>query len=478
MANGEKTLIIHGYSDCSDSFVKIKELLSRNNTPAASIYYADYVSREDNLTFNDVIDGLNDQLFQQGFIGSDGTKKCDLNIIVHSTGGLVIRYWIYKYYGHRPDQCPVKRIVMLAPANFGSPLAERGKSFLGQIFKGRWKIGDFLEVGQQILDGLELASPFQWSLTHNDLLMEHSYYSCDKIQVTVLVGIKDYDGLRGWVNKPGTDGTVMISGTALSTVKLLLDFSLPKNDEGGYDPVKWDFSKSACDFSFGVLQGLNHGTIVDEAGKDNTEVSQLMIRALRADKDGFVQLKKDLEGITEKTYGAEKKPKFQQFVLRTIDDFGMQISDYSVEFFVFRAERMNEKKLVEHNDLVEELEGDELEYSKEINRTICKEFTKNSTDGCFRRFLVNPEEVLKVLDEAKNKMGDVVLSMKVYVNKIDKKTGYDNKRIEKIVLHHTGEKADDSKPSIFYPNTTTFVELKVNRYTEYVGVGTEQRKHD
>src|SRR6056297_3846219 len=155
----EYTLIIHGWSDCSSSFVAVKKQLQKHGIgDVDTILYGDYQSREDNITFNDVIDGLNDQMIEKGLIEPNGKKKADLNIVVHSTGGLVIRHWIYNYYADRIDECPVKRILMLAPANFGSPLAHRGKSFLGRLVKGRWKVGDLLEVGRNLLDGLELGS--------------------------------------------------------------------------------------------------------------------------------------------------------------------------------------------------------------------------------------------------------------------------------------------------------------------------------
>ena len=58
-----KTVILHGWSDCSASFRHIKSLLEAEGLgPADTIFYADYESREDDLTYNDTIDGLNDAL--------------------------------------------------------------------------------------------------------------------------------------------------------------------------------------------------------------------------------------------------------------------------------------------------------------------------------------------------------------------------------------------------------------------------------
>ncbi|MDX1920496.1 MAG: hypothetical protein SFU25_07170, partial [Candidatus Caenarcaniphilales bacterium] len=222
-----KTVIIHGWSDCSDSFKKLKQYLIKNGFESQTIYYADYESREDNITFNDVVDGLNDEFIKNGFIDAKGNKLVDLNVIVHSTGGLVIRNWICRYYKElgKIEDCPVKKLLMLAPANFGSPLAHRGKSFLGGIFRGRWKVGDFLELGRKLLDGLELGSPYQWKLSNSDLLHTNSYFNSKQIQTTILVGIQDYQGIMGWINKPGTDGTVVIAGTPINTAKVCIDFS-------------------------------------------------------------------------------------------------------------------------------------------------------------------------------------------------------------------------------------------------------------
>ena len=104
----EKTLILHGWSDCSKSFIKLKEyLVNRKSGKVETIFYGDYESREDNITFNDVIDGLNDQFIEKGFIDSNGKKLCRLNVIVHSTGGLVIRHWS----SVKPTKPPIQQRV-------------------------------------------------------------------------------------------------------------------------------------------------------------------------------------------------------------------------------------------------------------------------------------------------------------------------------------------------------------------------------
>jgi len=472
------TLIIHGWSDCSSSFKKLKDYLVENKVGTVqTILYADYESREDNITFNDVIDGLNDQMKKNGIIDADGNKLKDVNVIVHSTGGLVIRHWIWQYYANdtqRIDQCPVKRLVMLAPANFGSPLAHRGKSFLGSLFKGRWKIGDFLEVGRNLLNGLELASPYQWDLAHEDVLGGKAYYNRNKIQTTILVGLNDYEGLRGWVNKPGTDGTVVIAGTSIDTAKLVLDFSRPP-EETGKAHYEWAFTKPPDDFAFGVIDGVDHGSIVDPTSPKSGNkgiVGGFVLRALKTKTpQEFAKLVDDLEAYTDYSYQQTSKPKYQQFVLHAVDDLGDPIRDFTIEFFIFRAAQMS-KGLVNETTL----DKQERALSQEAHELLTRGFHTNQSDSSFRRFLVDLAEIRAFLQKAENTLDDKpALSMRVHVPKVDDGIQYETKYLQNVVIHDTSGKLKAPK-NFFYENTTTFIELRVNRFNDYVHIGVKPQK--
>lgn len=481
-----KTILLHGWSDSSKSFEKIKKfLVAEKIGDVKTILYADYESREDNLTFNDVADGLNDEFIKNGFIESDGTKKCHLNVIVHSTGGLVIRHWIWCYYyrdGDRIKDCPVKRLIMLAPANFGSPLAHRGKSFLGSLVKGRWKVGDLLETGRQLLHGLELGSPFQWELAHHDLIIKKPYFNANQIQLTILVGIKDYNGIRGWINKPGTDGTVVIAGTSLDSAKLVLDFSKPEKTpmetgETVYMPYQWQIENPPKDFAFGILDGLDHGSIVEACGS-TLPLNNIVLEALRTETAvDFRQIQKKLVDSTREVYEKSKKPKYQQFLLHAVDDFGVAIPDFTVEFFILKENRRNDGLVSDKR-----LSNDEQKYSEEAHKIITSEFHTHSVDASYRRYLVDVEEIVHLLQDAEKKVGgNVVLSMRIYVPKIDQGIVYDIRSLQNVVLYSlNGEiSSEDRKhsPRFFYPNTTTLIELKVNRSNSYVTIGQDSRKH-
>lgn len=462
----DRTVIIHGWSDCSESFQHLKKCLTAEGLGGVrDIFYADYQSREDNVTFDDVVGGLNDALGAQGLL--DGRP---FNVVVHSTGGLVIRHWIWRYWRDRIDECPVKNLVMLAPANFGSPLAHRGKSFLGRLFKGRWKIGDMLEVGQNLLSGLELASPHQWHLAHRDLLGDQCFYSGDRVRLTVLVGLDDYEGLRGWVNKPGTDGTVVIAGTPLNAIKVTLDFTK------GRGPVCWEIGKNVAQFGFGVLPGYDHGSIVSVFDGHRDKPDDVLIRhtlsALRVRTPKQFDKHVDaLEKVTREAYDAGPRdedakgppPVFQQFLLHAVDDQGASIRDFTLEFFVRRTDRADDdNKVLTGRGSTQK----ERELSEEVNKCMCGEFHTFREDASFRRMLVDIAAVAPLVPEG------YLLAMRLHVPKIDRGIYYDTVNTQDVVIWEPG--AEDG-PTFFFPNTTTLVELVVDRRTDYVTVGTSPR---
>lgn len=483
----DTTLILHGWSDCSASFRSLESFLVRDNPgDVASIYYADYESREDAITYEDVVDGLQEELRRRGLVDGEGHGSFD--VVVHSTGGLVIRHWIWRYYGDRIEECPVENLVMLAPANFGSPLAHRGKSLLGRAFRGRWKIGDMLEVGRNLLNGLELASAYQWELAHRDLLGSEPFYGDDRIRLTVLVGVDDYDGLRGWVNKPGTDGTVVIAGTTVDSVKLSLDFCDPER------PLRWRRDTAHGDFAFGVLPGLDHGTVVDAFAEDFSPddgrtregarlVRRHVLRALDVDSaEAFREHREAVADLRRRTYGIDvgdddgaeperSATRWQQFLLRAVDDQDQPVRDFTLDFFVHRGDTNPEdaepRRGMRHGPRM--LTEDERNLSRRANRLMTSHFHTYSRDSSYRRILVDPRAVDELLPE------DHVLAMRMFVPEVEDGISYDTDHILDVVIHDPAEASD--APSFFYPNTTTLVELRVDRVTDYVTVGTEPREH-
>ncbi|HEY5703782.1 MAG TPA: hypothetical protein VIV20_09975, partial [Gammaproteobacteria bacterium] len=176
----DKMLIVHGYSDGSTSFTALADwFIQQGLYKKKDIWFVDYSSMDDEATFRDFADKLND----------DYKKMCPdyepIDVACHSTGALITRGWLalHWYRNHKHGmtrKCPVRHLLMFAPANFGSDLASMGQSFLGRarstFFNSHSHDEDFLESGKQVLQGLEPASPFQWELSHYDLHGEQGAY--------------------------------------------------------------------------------------------------------------------------------------------------------------------------------------------------------------------------------------------------------------------------------------------------------------
>ena len=139
-----------------------------------TINTCNYATLTNEVTLKDIAEGFDRALrFQAGL-----DKDEPFDAMVHSTGMLLIRSWLTAYPDRRKR---LKRLIGLAPATFGSPLAHQGRSWLGAIFKGNKQLRpDFLEAGDKVLDALELGSWFTWNLTHQDMLGEDTFYGPDK----------------------------------------------------------------------------------------------------------------------------------------------------------------------------------------------------------------------------------------------------------------------------------------------------------
>lgn len=489
MAINTRILIIHGWSDCSESFVSMKQyLVDQQIGQVETVYYVDYESREDNMTYEDIIEGFNNQLVSRGLIKNDGSSDYDLKIIVHSTGGLVVRHWLWRYYLKLGREAPVSNLVMLAPANFGSPLAQMGKSFLGGLVKGRWKVGDLLETGKRILNGLELGSAYQWQLAHRDLIVAENYFNDNHIRTTVVVGNTDYKGIRGWLNKPGTDGTVVISGTNLNSLKLCLKFATPATLTDIYNPHEWEIKTVASNIAFGVLPGYDHGTIVEKSGTADAApwaISTVLVKALQVDSAGFKAWQDELVAYTDEAYNQSKAPKYQQFLVHAVDYQEQSAMDFTLDFAVFQKTRFSAGKiLMEQAQTSDDAQGnaqsdEEYNYSLDINNIINAEAHTYTQDSSYRRFLVNTEALAQKIGEMDADpalAGGYGIFMKVFVPAIDGQIGYYTKNLENVLIYDsTGQ--DPNLPSFFYANTTTLIELQVDRINSNVTVDIEPNKH-
>ena len=274
-----------------------------------------------------------------------------MDAIVHSTGALVIRDWLQRHY--TPSRVPIKRLLMLAPANFGSPLAHKGRSFIGRVWKGfitKRPEGEPFATGTQILKGLELASPYTWRLAERDRFGRGgTMYQPGNVLCTVLVGNRGYDGIRAIANEDGSDGTVRVSTANMECVRVKAAFPA-KPDIVGHD-VDYDMEASSGLTAFGVMDGHDHGSItlshrsgrrdslsrVEKSKRDGALFDQI-VTALTVSDGNFnawcQQLKKRNEALLPQ--GASRRSErhgFQNTVVRVEDQYKIGVDDYLLEFY-------------------------------------------------------------------------------------------------------------------------------------------------
>ena len=323
-------ILVHGYSDEGASFQRWKDILRQNGYDAKII---SYVTLTNEVTIKDIAEGFDRALRVEG--GLNGNEPFDA--IVHSTGMLVIRAWLTIYDARRRR---LNRLIGLAPASFGSPLADVGRSFLGSIFKGNKETGpDFMEAGDEVLDALELGSGFTWDLAHRDLLVSQDhpdgFYgpNSDTPYVFIFCGTEPYSGLRGFVNKPGTDGTVRWAGCSLRTRKVVVD--LTRDPARSKSERRLTVLRGAnIDIPMIPARGLNHATILSEP---TGELQKMVLDALSISDQGEFTAWHDAQNkIKEDGYShlSGKSGSWTQFVVHGVDERGDPVRDFHLQVYI------------------------------------------------------------------------------------------------------------------------------------------------
>lgn len=369
-----RVVVIHGWSDTSASFRPLRQFLIDNGFDVTHIWLGDYISLDDDVRIEDAAKRM--QAVLQAYM-ADRRLQAPFDLVVHSTGGLLVREWLARYYPNGTGS-PVKRIVMLAPANFGSGLAHLGKSMIGRLAKG-WN--NWLQTGKEMLLGLELASPYQWNLARRDLLDPSGDgvgpYGADKVWPFVIVGSRAYpSGLRQIINENGADGTVRAAAANLNAVGLTVDFAA---NPARPDIRPWRWRSGNIRFPFAVLPDRNHSTIIRPNDNDapgstpefSNRLGQLILQALACDSaQEYAQVWAQWREISEQTAGLardttaldnafqRRKPEpealHQYFHVVTLvrDDHGQPVDDYFMEFFAPK-ERGDRAGIYFHKEVLE-----------------------------------------------------------------------------------------------------------------------------
>jgi hypothetical protein len=343
-----RLVFVHGWSVTNtDTYGGLPEALSRNapNDLALTIdhlYLGKYVSFADEVKVDDIARGMEAAIKAEVVpnLADDERFAC----ITHSTGGPVVRAWINRYYKDKLDKCPLSHLVMLAPANHGSALAQLGK---GKLARMKF-FADGVQPGVGVLDWLELGSDQSWDL--NAAWMDYDLLAAGLYQFVLTGQSIDrsfYDNLNSYTGEEGSDGVVRVAAANMNYGALLLE-----QQTNGFKLSKQGQSQKTA---FGVLPGLSH------SGEDMG-----IMRSVRADDDGrhptvaavlqclgvssaasYRACMKALDDLTEKTQADErsrtekgpllfrrkfKTSRYFMLVFRVSDDRGSRLADYDIVF--------------------------------------------------------------------------------------------------------------------------------------------------
>ena len=194
------------------------------------IFLGRYISFHDEVRIGDISKAFRAAIEDElSGVLRDGTRFV---CVTHSTGGPVIRDWWHRYYEMHPSAgiCPMSHLVMLAPANHGSALAQLGKGRLSRLKS--WFGG--VEPGQGVLDWLELGSAEAWELNKKWILSDGSQIGPLGIFPFVLTGQSIdralYDNLNSYTGEAGSDCVVRVAAANLcgTYIKLVQEVPKPK----------------------------------------------------------------------------------------------------------------------------------------------------------------------------------------------------------------------------------------------------------
>ena len=322
-------LLLHGYGSSAQAYKTWKNIFLQppkgvEPRKVEEISVGNYVTLNNEITIDDIANGFQHALHDKGLDGKP------FDAVVHSTGMLVMRAWLTANSVQTSRHGLLKRLVALAPATFGSPLAAKGRSLLARIFMGNKQIGpDFLDSGDLVLSNLELGSQYTWDLAHKDLI--HSkLYGVDNTTPYVFVfdGTNDYGKLAEIFDSPdqeGSDGVVRWSAVALNTRKITLNLS------SRTPTIEWADWSNLLEIPVIPVAGVNHNQILSNPPQD---LIALVLQALNVNsQEDFDKVHAAARATAVIKEGQDKLDanRWQQFVVHAKDSQDCPITDYSIE---------------------------------------------------------------------------------------------------------------------------------------------------
>lgn len=339
-----KLVFVHGWSVTdTNKYGELPEALNRHapdklEISIEHIYLGKYISFHDEVSVADIARAFEQARKDQ--LGSDTSFSC----ITHSTGGPVIRAWVKQYYGDKRklDQLPLRHLIMLAPANHGSSLAQLGKARVGRL--KAWWAG--VEPGQGVLDWLELGSDGQREL--NLAWMKYNAAESGFYPVVITgeaIDRKQYDYLNSYTAEEGSDGVVRVAAANLNFRHIVLkqnirqsSFTIQDNGDA-FEAYPLQLGKNNFNVSrpcaLEVVPKASHSGVkmgimrsVKAADNNKLTVVKAIIDSLQVSSaDEYATLCQEMEARTRLAQAAKK---YAMVVVRVTDDQGNEVKDYDL----------------------------------------------------------------------------------------------------------------------------------------------------
>ena len=334
-------IFVHGWSvKNTNSYGGLPAWLQQQGTryKIQNVYLGKYISFDDTVTVDDI-----SRAFDQAVREALGPSiKDGFACITHSTGGPVVRKWMDLFYRDKLKSCPLSHLIMLAPANHGSALAQLGKGRLGRL---KASLLEDAEPGVRVLDWLELGSEQSWAL--NEAWLD---YDCmaGGVYPFVLIGQSIdrafYDHLNSYTDEAGSDGVVRVAAANMNYCLLRL------HQDG--DDLRMDIQRHSTPMALGVLPGLAHSgndmgiiksvTLQNAASHPtvkwvtrclqvNSAADYASVSADLAKLTGTTQENERVERV-KKLFGSVtyRTSRYCMLVFKLIDDRGDTLTDYDL----------------------------------------------------------------------------------------------------------------------------------------------------
>lgn len=341
-------VFVHGWSVTNtDTYGALPSVVAQHADPdlniqVANLYLGKYISFTDEVNIDDIARGM------QQAVNTEVLPRLSIGerfaCVTHSTGGPVVRKWIDLFFKERLTVCPLSHLIMLAPANHGSALAQLGK---GRLSRMKF-FAEGVQPGVGVLNWLELGSEQSWEL--NSSWLE---YSCTNsgMYVFVLTGQtidrKFYDHLNSYTGEVGSDGVVRAAATNMNYGLIQL-----VQQDGKFKLGK---QKQLEKYAFGILPGRSHsagdigimGSVKADDGLSHPTVNWVMQCLAVSSTASYKRVTRALADLTNQTQTAERSRKTKElflferefitsrycmFVFRIIDDRENNLADYDLIF--------------------------------------------------------------------------------------------------------------------------------------------------